>query len=36
MWKDKHGKDKFSFILDDESKVRAMVLHEIVYFPKTD
>lgn len=36
MWKDKHGKDKFSFLLENDGKVRAMVLHEIVYFPKRD
>jgi hypothetical protein len=36
MWRDKHGRDKISFIHDDEGKVRAMVYHEIVYFPRID
>jgi len=36
MWRDKRGRDKISFIVDDEGKVRAMVYHEIVYCPRID
>lgn len=36
MWRDKRGRDKISFVVDDEGKVRTMVYHEIVYFPRID
>jgi hypothetical protein len=36
MWRDKRGKNKISFVVDDEGKVRAMVYHETVYFPRID
>jgi transglutaminase-like putative cysteine protease len=36
MWIDKQGKRKFSFIKDENDKVRAMVFYEIIHCPKED